>query len=148
MLKNLFFVVSCFLLWTACSNPTPAPTPVPEEQPSEETVINSNNRSSEDDLIGRESDLIFARKWKNDNNSFLMDFHLDGSFIGEVEGQPLDGQWSISEDQKTLQLRKDETTEGKGDAFNKDYTIISSNAEKVTLMDDAGKEVLLVSIDG
>lgn len=148
MLKNSFFVIVCFLLWTACSNPTPVPAPTPEEQPSEETIINSNNRSSEDDLIGRESDLIFARKWKNDNNSFLMDFRLDGSFIGEVDGQPLDGQWSISEDQKTLQLRKGETTEGKGDAFNKDYTIISSNAEKITLMDDAGKEVLLVSIDG
>ncbi|MGH1337016.1 MAG: hypothetical protein ACRBFS_12900 [Aureispira sp.] len=148
MLKNLFFVVVCSLLWTACSNPTPVPTPTPEEQPSEETIINSNNRSSEDDLIGRESDLIFARKWKNDNNSFLMDFRLDGSFIGEVEGQPLDGKWSISEDQKTLQLRKGETTEGKGDAFNKDYSIISSSAEKVTLMDDSGKEILLVSIDG
>lgn len=144
MLKNLFLAAVCALLWTACS--TPAPTP--EENPTEESIIESNNRSSEGDLIGRESDLIFARKWKNDNNTFLMDFRLDGSFVGEVDGHPLDGQWSISEDQKTLQLRKGENAEGKGDSFNQDYTIVSSSAEKVTLMNAAGQEVLLVSVEG
>jgi hypothetical protein len=145
MLKYLFLIAICSFLWTACSNPTP---PSEEEQTNEEEITTSNSRSAEGDLIGRESDLIFARKWKNDNNTFLVDFHLDGSFVGEIDGNPLNGQWSISEDQKTLQLRKDDDTEGKGDAFSKDYTIVSSSAEKITLMTAEGQEVLLVSVEG
>lgn len=142
MLKHLFLIAACSFLWTACS------TPIPEAQPSEETIVQSNSRSSEDDLIGRESDLIFARKWKNDNGTFLMDFRLDGSFIGEVDGQPVDGKWSISDDQKTLQLRTGEDTEGKGETFHKDYTILSSSAEKVKLVNEAGQDFLLVAVEG
>ncbi len=143
MLRNLFLAAVCSLLWVACS----APASTSEEISSEEAIIQSNSRSSEDKLIGRESDLVFARKWKNEANSFMMDFRLDGSFSGEVEGQPMDGKWSISEDQKTLQLRKAESIEGKSDGFKKDFTIVSSSAQKINLLDEVGVEWLLVAVE-
>jgi hypothetical protein len=144
MLKNLFLVTFCSLLWAACSTPVTT-----TEEPSEQEIIESNSRSSEEDdkLIGRESDLVFARKWKNEATTFIMDFRIDGSFVGEVEGLPLNGKWSISEDQKTLELRKDETVEGKGDDFNRDYTILSSSPEKIKLLDEAGVEWTLMSVE-
>lgn len=142
MIKKISFALLCSFLWTACSSPTPTP----EDQPSEKAIIQSVNRNSEGDLIGRESDLIFARKWKNDKNTFLMDFRMDGSFVGKIEGQALEGQWNITEDQKTLQLRKAEAADDNNESFNKDYTIVNSNTKKVSLMDDLGQELLLTSI--
>ncbi len=130
-LSNLLGLV-IMLFAVACSSPT---------EDTQSVVLSST------DLVeatrGHESaedfNLQFARKWES--GSTYVDLKIDGTFEANIDDQPIEGTWNISEDQKKLQLNESVAGEGKGRSFNATYIITAIDATTMKVLDKSGNEL-------
>jgi len=129
--------ITTLILAFSCASPS-EDTPVISAE--DNTIVDATRGQAEED-----SYILFARKWETDNNVYV-DLQLDGSFEGSLDGEnEIFGNWSISEDQKQLQLTENQSNEGKGNNFSALYTIVEISASKLEVIDDKEQKWTFVS---
>ena len=141
MFKTLLSLLAISLLLVGCSS---TPTDTEASLKGDQTALEAPSRSSESE---DDTDLLLARKWQSEDGLLLLDLNLDGTFVGEVDGAPVEGQWQISDDRKTLTLNESKGVEGKGQAINASYAIVSNSPESMILQDEDGKTWTLAVLD-
>ena len=137
MFKTLLGTLLIAFLAISCSDTAPT-----DNTSTEETTLQAPSRSSN---TAEETDLLLARKWQSEGGVLLIDLSLDGTFIGEIEGQPIQGTWKTAADQ--LMLHEEKGLEGKGKALQQTYTIVSNTAESMILEEEGGKKWTLSPLD-
>lgn len=139
MLKKVLGMMIAAALVVSCSNPSSN-----VDTADNATALEAPSRSSNTEA---ESDLLLARKWQSEGGILLIDLSLNGNFVGEIEGQPIQGTWKTSEDGTQLLLSEDQGIEGKGKALQQSYTIVSNSADQMVLQDNEGKQWILLPLD-
>lgn len=81
-----------------------------------------------------------AGKWE-DQNTFV-NLKLDGSFEASFDGETtIVGNWTLSDDEKQLLLKAEESLEGKGSVFAKTYEVLEITPETLKVKDEEGYEL-------
>lgn len=81
-----------------------------------------------------------AGKWE-DQNTFV-NLKLDGSFEASFDGETtIVGNWTLSDDEKQLSLKAEESLEGKGSVFAKTYEVLEITPETLKVKDEDGYEL-------
>jgi hypothetical protein len=101
----------------------------------------SSTRSAPSANQEEEFNLLLARKWQNESGAIFLDLKIDGSFEGNFDSDNIIvGLWSVSEDQKTLSLKEDKASDGKGGNLNVSYTILDMSSNNMKVLDEDGTE--------
>lgn len=83
-----------------------------------------------------------AGTWKNATT--MINLKIDGTFEASFEDNvTVVGKWSLSNDEKTLSLTEDTSSEGKGQSFNKTYTVIELSDAMMHVEDADGNKLEL-----
>ncbi len=140
MFKTLLYILTMTLFLASCT----APVAEEDKRHNDDTTLQAPNRSSQAE---EDTDLLLARKWQSENGMLLLDLNLNGNFVGEMDGQPVEGQWQLSDDRKTLTLNENNGLEGKGQVLNVSYAVVSNTPESMVLQDEAGKTWTLAALE-
>ncbi len=135
------FSLAFLLMVVACSTPSP-------ESAGAAADVHSNTRSAPSANQEEDFNILLARKWQNESGEIYINLKIDGSFEGQFDSENIIvGQWSVSDDQKTLTLQGTKASDGKGDNLNVSYTILDMSLNNMKVLDQDGKELTFVSPD-
>lgn len=144
MKKNILTLFSLAILFTAVSCSTPSNDSAGAVSKLESTTNRSApvaNQAAEEEMH-----ILLARKWENESGEISIDLKIDGSFEGKFDSDNIIlGSWSVSEDQKTLSLKEEKTSDGKGGTLNLSYTILNMSFNNMKVLDEKGNELTFVS---
>lgn len=140
MLKILLALLVTTFLWANCTSPSSANAALK----GYENVLQAPSRSS---VPAEDTDILLARKWQSEDGTLLLDLNLNGDFVGELDGRPIEGQWQISDDHKILTLNESKGLEGKGKVVNVSYDVVSINPEVLVLQDTKDKTWTLAALE-
>jgi hypothetical protein len=142
MKKNILTLFSLAILLTAVSCSTPSTDSASAVSKLESTANRSVPAANEEEDLN----LLLARKWENASGEIFIDLKIDGSFEGKFDSDnTILGSWSVSDDQKTLSLKEENTSDGKGGTLNLSYTILNMSFNNMKVLDQDGNELAFVS---
>ena len=138
---TLFSLAILFIAVSCSSTSTDSATIVTANELQE-----SSTRSAPAGNQEEEFNLLLARKWQNESGAIFLDLRMDSSFEGKFDNENVVvGLWSVSEDQKTLSLKEDKASDGKGGNLNISYTILDISTNGMKVVDQDGTELEFVA---
>jgi len=139
MKNNILTLFSLAILLTAVScttSSTESASTVAAVELQESSTRSAPSASQEEEF-----NLLLARKWQNESGAISLDLKIDGSFEGNFDSDNIIvGLWSVSKDQKTLSLKENKTSDGKGGNLNISYTILDMSSTNMKVLDEDGTE--------
>ena len=145
MKKNILTLFSLSILLTAisCSSSSTESASTAVDQGTE--LQESNTRSAHNMNQEGGFNLLLARKWQNEASTIFLDLKIDGSFEGNFDSDnTIIGFWSVSDDQKTLSLKEENASDGKGVTLNVEYTILDMSSNNMKVLDEDGNKLEFV----
>jgi len=110
-------------------------TEAPAASVNDAMEVTTRGQKSEDKVEN-----FTAGKWE-DQNTFV-NLKLDGSFEASFDGETtIVGNWTLSDDEKQLSLKAEESLEGKGSVFAKTYEVLEITPETLKVKDEEGYEL-------
>jgi len=107
---------------------------MPAARVDEAVEVTTRGQSAE------EVETFTAGKWQNQNT--YVNLKLDGTFEASFDGETtIVGSWTLSDDEKQLSLKAEESLEGKGSVFAKTYKVLEITAASLKVKDDEGQEL-------
>ncbi|AFC24634.1 lipocalin family protein [Saprospira grandis] len=130
-MKNLMFLFVALLAFGLGSCNTEAPA----ASVNDAMEVTTRGQKAEDKVEN-----FTAGKWE-DQNTFV-NLKLDGSFEASFDGETtIVGNWTLSDDEKQLSLKAEESLEGKGSVFAKTYEVLEITPETLKVKDEDGYEL-------
>ncbi|WCL82864.1 lipocalin family protein [Saprospira sp. CCB-QB6] len=130
-MKNLMFLFMAVLAFGLGSCNSEAPAALVEQG----LEVTTRGQQAEE-----KAENFTAGKWE-DQNTFV-NLKLDGTFEASFDGETtIVGSWILSDDEKQLSLKAEESLEGKGSVFAKTYEVLEITPESLKVKDDEGQEL-------
>ncbi|WP_156001882.1 lipocalin family protein [Saprospira grandis] len=130
-MKNLMFIFMALLAFGlgSCNSEAPAASV------NDAIEVTTRGQKAEE-----KADNFTAGKWE-DQNTFV-NLKLDGSFEASFDGETtIVGSWTLSDDEKQLSLKAEESLEGKGSVFAKTYEVVEATPDLLKVKDEEGYEL-------
>jgi len=135
------FSLSIVLMVISCSSSSTESAATVTDKVTAMDLQTSHTRSAPEMNEEGEFNLLLARKWQNESSAIFLDLKIDGSFEGTFDSEnTIIGFWSVSEDQKTLSLKEEHASDGKGVTLNIEYTILDMSSNNMKVSDVDGNE--------